>query len=146
MLVPKGYLIEDIKDKKITLSLIKDLAEKYNVSLIVMARKILEYSDSESVALVYYPNVNKYIQMKSKNFNKEIKDGPITKSSAHKLLTSYNTSAEVKDVIDSSIWFQNEDISCKIVEESMFQSNLGRVFTLLRVADKEDILDLEWDF
>lgn len=84
--------------------------------------------------------------MKSKSFNKEIKDGRITKSSAHKLLTSYNTSAEVKDVIDSSIWFENDCVSDKIIEESMFQSNLSRVFTLLRVADEDDILDLEWDF
>lgn len=146
LLVPKTYLLEDIRDKKVTLSLIKDLAEKYNVSLVVMARRILAYSDSESVALIYYPNGNKYIQMKSSSFSKEIKDGRITKSSAHKLLTSYNTSAEVKDVIESSIWFENDGESYSIVEESMFQSNLGRVFTLLRVADEDDILDLEWDF
>lgn len=146
LLVPKSYLIEDIRGKKVTLALIKELAEKYDVSLVVMARRILEYSESQSVALIYYPNGNKYIQMKSKSFNKEIKDGRITKSSAHKLLTSYNTSAEVKDVIDSSIWFENDCVSDKIIEESMFQSNLGRVFTLLRVADEDDILDLEWDF
>lgn len=146
LLVPKCNLLEDIKDKKVTLSLIKDLAEKYDVSLVVMARRVLEYSECEAIALIYYVNGNKYIQMKSKGFNKEVREGRITKSSAHKLLTSYNTSAEVKDVIDSSIWFQNEDPSCKIVEESMFQSNLSRVFTLLRVADVEDILDLEWEF
>lgn len=146
LLVPQKNLIKDINGKKVSLSLIKDLAEKYDVSLVVMARRILAYSDSESVALIYYPNGNKYIQMKSKRFNNEIKDGPITKSSAHKLLTSYNTSAEVKDVIEGNIWFKNDGTSNKIVEESMLQSNLSRVFTLLRVADEGDILDLEWDF
>lgn len=146
LLVPKSNLLEDIKRKKVTLSLIKSLAEKYDVSLVVMARRILEYTDNEAVVLIYYANGNKYIQMKSKTFNKKIKDGCITKSSAHKLLTSYNTSAEIKDVIDSSIWFQNDNICCKIVEESMFQNNLNRVFTLLRVADDDDILDLEWEF
>ncbi len=146
LLVPKTNLIYDIKGKKVTLSLIKKLAEKYDVSLVVMARRILEYTDNKAVVLIYYRNGNKYIQMKSKSFSEEIRDGCITKSSAHKLLTCYNTSAEIKDVIDSSIWFQKSNESYKVVEESMFQSNLSRVFTLLRVADDEDILDLEWEF
>lgn len=146
LLVPKSNLLEDINGKKVTLSLIKQLAEKYAVSLVVMARRILEYTDNKAIALIYYKNGNKYIQMKSKNFNKKLKDGCITKSSAHKLLTSYNTSAEVKDVVDGRIWFQDEEESYKIVEESMFQSTLNRVFTLLRIADEEDILDLEWEF
>ena len=84
--------------------------------------------------------------MKSKTFREDIKDGRITKSSAHKLLTSYNTSAEIKDVLDSNVWFQNNEEPYRIVEESMFQSKLGRVFTLLRRADDEDVLDLEWEF
>lgn len=62
------------------------------------------------------------------------------------MLTSYNTSAEIKDVVDSKIWFKDEDKSYKVIEESMFQSKLNRVFTLLRIADYEDILDLEWEF
>lgn len=146
LLVPKDILLNDISDKKVTLSLIKELAEKYSVSLIVMARRILEYTDNEAIALIYYENGNKYIQMKSKSFNKEIKDGPITKSSAHKLLTCYNTSAEIKDIVEGKIWINGVDINFKVIEESMFQSSLNRVFTLLRVADEEDILDLEWDF
>lgn len=48
--------------------------------------------------------------------------------------------------MDSKVWFQDEEESYKVIEESMFQSNLNRVFTLLRIADYEDILDLEWDF
>lgn len=146
LLVPKSNLLQDIKEKKVTLSLIKQLAEKYDVSLVVMARRILQYTDNEAVALIYYKNGNKYIQMKSQTFNRVIRDGRITKSSAHKLLTCYNTSAEIKDAMDSKVWFQDEEESYKVIEESMFQSNLNRVFTLLRIADYEDILDLEWDF
>lgn len=46
--------------------------------------------------------------------------------------------------MDSSVWFNNEE-TYNIVEESMFQNNLGRVFTLLRKADEEDELDFLWD-
>ncbi|HBJ1649206.1 ImmA/IrrE family metallo-endopeptidase [Clostridium botulinum] len=145
LLVPKSNLLEDIKDKKVTLSLIKSLAKQYDVSLVVMARRVLEYTDTEAVVLIYYSNGKKYIQMKSKTFKEELKDGRITKSSAHKLLTSYNTSAEIKDVLESSIWFKEKGETYKIVEESMFQNNLGRVFTLLRKADNNDTLDLLWD-
>lgn len=145
LLVPKSNLLEDIKDKKVTLSLIKSLAKQYDVSLVVMARRVLEYTDTEAVVLIYYSNGKKYIQMKSKTFKEELKDGRITKSSAHKLLTSYNTSAEIKDVLESSIWFKENGETYKIVEESMFQNNLGRVFTLLRKADNNDTLDLLWD-
>lgn len=81
LLVPKSNLLEDIKDKKVTLSLIKRLAEKYDVSLVVMARRILEYTDNEAVVLIYYENGNKYIQRQSKSFSKIIRDGRITKSS-----------------------------------------------------------------
>lgn len=145
LLVPKSNLLEDIKDKKITLSLIKYLAEQYNVSLVLMARRVLQYADNQAIVLIYYPNGKKYIQMKSKTFKEELKEGCITKSSAHKLLTLYNTSAEIKDVLESSIWFKESGYTYKIVEESMFQNNLGRVFTLLRKADDDDILDLLWD-
>ena len=146
LLVPKSNLLEDIKGKKVTLALIKELADQYKVSLVVMARRVLEYTEGEAVVLIYYPNGNKYIQKKSKTFKEEIKDGRITKSSAHKLLTSYSTSAEIKDVLDNSIWFEENKDVYSIVEESIFQNSLGRVFTLLRRADDEDILDLLWDF
>lgn len=136
----------DIKGKKVTLVLIKELADQYEVSLVVMARRVLEYTESEAVVLIYYPNGNKYIQKKSKTFKEEIKDGRITKSSAHKLLTSYNTSAEIKDILESSIWFDQKEDSYSIGEESMFQNSLGRVFTLLRTADDGDELDLVWNF
>ncbi|WP_061313621.1 ImmA/IrrE family metallo-endopeptidase [Clostridium botulinum] len=145
LLVPKSNLLEDIKDKKVTLSLIKSLAKQYDVSLVVMARRVLEYSDAEAVVLIYYPNGKKYIQMKSKTFKEELKGGCITKSSAHKLLTSYNTNAEIKDILESSIWFKEKGCTYKIIEESMFQYKLGRVFTLLRKADNNDTLDLLWD-
>ncbi|NKF08281.1 ImmA/IrrE family metallo-endopeptidase [Clostridium gasigenes] len=145
LLVPKSNLLEDIKHKKISISLIKNLAEKYNVSLVVMARKVLKHTDAEAVVLIYWPNGKKYIQMMSGTFKEELKDGSITKSSAHKLLTSYNTSAEIKSVLDSSIWFKESKNTYIIVEESMLQNKLGRVFTLLRKADDGDVLDLLWD-
>lgn len=40
---------------------------------------------------------------------------------------------------------QNID-NYKVVEESIYQSKLGRVFTLIRKLDFEDELDLNWDF
>lgn len=43
-------------------------------------------------------NINLY-KMKTKLFKEELRDGCITKSSAHKLLTSYNTNAEIKDIL-----------------------------------------------
>ena len=146
LLVPKSILLEDIKGKRITLSLIKELADKYMVSLVVMARRILEFTESSAVVLIYYKDGTKFVQMKSKTFNEQIKAGRVTKSSAHKLLTSYNTSAEIKDILDSSIWFNTIDNNYSIVEESLFQSKLGRVFTLLRTVADEDISDLLWDF
>lgn len=145
LLVPKSNLLEDIKGNKVTLGLIKELADKYKVSLVVMARRVLEYTESEAVVLIYYPNGNKYIQKKSKTFKGQIKEGRITKSSAHKLLTSYNTNAEIKDVLDSSIWFEEKEDTYSIVEESIFQKRLDRVFTLLRRSDDEDVLELLWD-
>jgi Zn-dependent peptidase ImmA (M78 family) len=145
LLVPKSNLLDDIKGKKVTLILIKNLAEKYNVSLVVIARRVLEFTESQAIILICYPKGKKYIQMKSKSFKEEVRDGIITKSSAHKLLTSYNTSAEIKDILDSNIWFKEHGKSYNIVEESMFQNNLGRVFTLLRTADEDDALDLFWD-
>ena len=50
--------------------------------------------------MIYFKDGTKYVQMKSQTFNEQIKSGPITKSSAHKLLTTYNTSAEIKDILD----------------------------------------------
>lgn len=40
---------------------------------------------------------------------------------------------------------QNID-NYKVVEESIYQSKLRRVFTLIRKLDFEDELDLNWDF
>ena len=146
LLVPEEYLLQDIKDKKLTLDLIKSLSEKYNVSLVVMARRILKYSQVEAIALIYYSNGKKYVQMKSSVFKGELKEGMIKDSSAHKLIKTYNSSAETKEILDYDVWFKQNIDNYKVVEESIYQSKLGRVFTLIRKADFEDELDLNWDF
>lgn len=146
LLVPEEYLLQDIKDKKLTLDLIKSLSEKYNVSLVVMARRILKYSEVEAIALIYYSNGKKYVQMKSSVFKGELKEGTIKDSSAHKLIRTYNSSAETKEILDYDVWFKESIDNYKVVEESIYQSKLGRVFTLIRKSDFEDELDLNWDF
>lgn len=146
LLVPEEYLLQDLEDKKLTLDLIKNLSEKYNVSLVVMARRILKYSEVEAIALIYYPNGNKYVQMISRAFKGELKEGIIKDSSANKLIELYKTSVEIKEILNYDVWFKENINNYKIVEESMYQSRLGRVFTLIRKADFEDELDLNWDF
>lgn len=146
LLIPEEHLLKDIKNEKLTINLIKRLAEKYNVSLVVMVRRILKYSDTEAIALIYYSSGKKYIQMKSPSFRGELKEGRIKNSSAHKLINNYRSSAETKEILDYDVWFKDSDEEYNVIEESIYQSRLGRVFTLLRRADLEDELSLTWDF
>ena len=84
--------------------------------------------------------------LKSSVFKGELKEDTIKDSSAHKLIKTYNSSAETKEILDYDVWFKQNIDNYKVVEESIYQSKLGRVFTLIRKLDFEDELDLNWDF
>ena len=132
LLIPKNDIIKDIEDKCVTLSLIEELANKYEVSLGAMTRRILKYTKDNVVALFYYKNGNKIIQASSKSFNFSLKPGRIIESSADKMINGTMDITKLSQEHTYSTWFNGYNDSIKIIEESLYQINFGRVFTLIR--------------
>lgn len=146
LLIPKNDIKRDIEDKCITLSLIEELAKKYQVSLGAMTRRILTYTKDNVVALFYFKNGKKIIQAASTSFNSSLKSGRIRESSADKMISGKMYGGKVSQEHIQSTWFNDCDDSSKIIEESLYQSNFERVFTLIRKHTSKDDNDSILDF
>jgi Zn-dependent peptidase ImmA (M78 family) len=146
LLIPSSTIIERTKGKGITLELIKELAQEYNVSLAAMARKIIDNTDEKVIALIYYSNGTKLIQSKSKSFDLNLKPGVIKTSAAKELLLSRYGNESMKRIVSVDVWFQENTNEFEIVEESLCQPNFNRVFTILRVANGSDYFDAFFDY
>lgn len=145
LLIPKDEIINDIEGRMVTLSLIEELARKYEVSLGAMTRRILKYTDDNIVALFYFKNGNKIVQASSNSFNSNLKSGIIKESSADKMITGKMYKAKTVQEHTYNTWFNDSKEEYIIIEESLYQSNFDRVFTLIRrhtIKDNnESILD-----
>lgn len=138
LLIPTNALLDKIYDKIITLDLIKELAQEFNVSLFSMTRKVIANSGQKVIALLYYSNGNKIIIEKSPSFEFNLKSGIIKGSAAKELLHNRSSNETVKKILNSDVWFNENSKDYEIVEESLKQPNFSRVFTLLRKANDFD--------
>ncbi|CEI72517.1 ImmA/IrrE family metallo-endopeptidase [Romboutsia hominis] len=145
LLIPKNDIIKDIEGKSVTLSLIEELARKYQVSLGAMTRRILKYTDDNVVALFYFKNGKKIVQASSASFSSSLKSGKIKESAADKMITGKMYKSKVLQEHTYNTWFSDSKEGYMIVEESLYQSNFDRVFTLIRkytfTDNNESILD-----
>lgn len=141
LLIPTFSLIPKIEGKTITLELIKQLAQEYNVSLGAMTRKVIAYTDEKVLALLYYRTGRKIIQEKSKNFDLHLRPDVIQASAAKELLNSRYSNESMSRILNCGEWFIEENNDFEIVEESIYQPNFSRVFTLLRIANDFDYFD-----
>ncbi|MDS0526069.1 ImmA/IrrE family metallo-endopeptidase [Clostridium sp. SHJSY1] len=145
LLIPTNILHDKIQDKVITLDLIKELAQDFNVSLGAMTRKIIANTEDRVMALIYYGNGRKIVQAKSGSFELNLKSGIIKGSAAKELLHNRYSNENVKRILSCDIWFKENSDDFEIVEESLYQPKFSRVFTLLRVARHTDYIDAYFD-
>jgi len=145
LLIPKASILSRLEGKTISLELIKELAQEFNVSLGAMARKVIDNTDEKVMVLLYYSNGNKLTQAKSKNFDLRLKPGIIKTSAAKELLLSRYSNEYMKRILRSDVWFHESSDNIEIIEESLYQPNFNRVFTLLRVANDFDYFNAFFD-
>ena len=138
LLIPTNILLPKIEDKVITLELIKELAQEFNVSLVAMTRKVISITQDKVIAMVYYSNGAKIVQAKSSSFDFNLKPGIIKGSAAKELLHNRYSNETVKRILKCDVWFQENSDDFEIVEESLYQPNFSRVFTILRIANDMD--------
>ena len=51
----------------------------------------------------------------------------------------------MKRILGFEVWFDDNKHGIQIVEESLYQPNFGRVFTMLRMANDSDYMDAYFD-
>ncbi|NLL07327.1 MAG: ImmA/IrrE family metallo-endopeptidase [Clostridiaceae bacterium] len=141
LLIPTASLIPKIEGRIITLELIKELAQEYNVSLGAMTRKVIANTDEMVMALLYYGTGGKIIQAQSRDFDLHLRPGIIQSSAAKELLNSRYGNESMKRILNCGEWFMEANNDFEIVEESMYQPHFSRVFTILRVANDFDYFD-----
>lgn len=141
LLIPTASLIPMIEGRTITLELIKELAQQYNVSLGAMARKVIAYTDEKVIALLYYATGRKIVQAQSRNFDLRLRPGVIQASASKELLNSRYSNESMRRILNCGEWFMEADTEIEIVEESLYQPNYSRVFTILRIANDSDYFD-----
>lgn len=145
LLIPSTSLHPKLQGKIVTLELIKELAQEYNVSLVSMTRKVAAISKDSFLALYYYISGSKLIQAKTENFNLNLKSDIVTGCAARELLNNRYNNESMKRILNCNIWFDEDRNDIEIVEESMYQPNFSRVFTLLRIANDSDYFDAFFD-
>ncbi|WP_278287104.1 ImmA/IrrE family metallo-endopeptidase [Clostridium aceticum] len=138
LLIPTNRLLPKIDGKDITLELIKELAQEFHVSLGAMTRKVISNTKDKVIALVYYSNGRKIIQVQSPSFDFNLKPGIIHRSAAKELLRHRYSNEIVRRILNRNVWFHENRDDFRIVEESLYQPNFNRVFTILRIANDSD--------
>lgn len=145
LLIPTNILLPKIGGKVITLELIKELAQEFNVSLGAMARKVIANTEDKIIVLIYYSNGRKIVQSKSRSFDLNLKPGIIRGSAAKELLHNRYSNETIKRILSCDVWFEENSDDFEIVEESLYQPNFSRVFTILRIANDMDYMDAYFD-
>lgn len=97
------------------------------------------------IALIYYSNGRKIIQAKSSSFDLNLKLGIIRGSAAKDILHNRYSNETVKRILSCDVWFNENSYDFEIVEESLYQPNFSRVFTILRLANNTDYMDAFFD-
>jgi Zn-dependent peptidase ImmA (M78 family) len=144
LLIPTELLSDDINNKETNLSLIKDLSDKYGVSITSMGIKIIE-NTYEPVAIVVTENGKIKWSSKSKYFYKKIlSNGQVVKEQSLAFdfykydFYKYRDVSEQSDSVYSSAWLEDGSMEEYIKEESLPMPNLNMVFTLLTLMVDED--------
>jgi Zn-dependent peptidase ImmA (M78 family) len=145
LLIPTKLLESRLLSKVVTLELIKILAREYNVSLSAMTRKVASLSNDDFITL--YSSISGSIQqrVKTESFNLTLKTKIVDGSAARELLNNRYSNASAKRIVSCNTWFEEDRNDIEIVEESLYQPNFNRVFTLLRIANEYDYFDAFFD-
>lgn len=144
LLMPTNEIQQKIIGRDVNLDLIKELAQEFNVSLGAMTRKIIKNTNEKVIVLLYYDDGTKIIQAQTSSFHLNLKEGIIRGSAAKELLQNGHANETIKRILSSDVWFKDNN-NINIVEESLYQPKLSRVFTLLRIAKDTDYLDIYID-
>lgn len=97
------------------------------------------------MALLYLRSGKKLIQAKSRSFNLHLRPDVIRTSAAKELLNGRYANGSMKPILNCDEWFLENNNDFQIVEESMYQPNFNRVFTILRLANDSDYFDAFFD-
>jgi len=65
----------------------------------------------------------------------------IQASGAKELLNSRYSNESMRRILNCGEWFMEANTDFEIVEESLYQPNFNRVFTILRIANDTDYFD-----
>ena len=111
------------------------------MSLGAMTRKVIAYTNEKVIALLYYGTGRKIVQAQSRNFDLHLRSDVIRASAAKELLNSRYSNESMRRILNCGEWFMETDTDFEIVEESLYQPNYSRVFTILRIANDSDYFD-----
>ncbi|MBE3592202.1 MAG: ImmA/IrrE family metallo-endopeptidase [Thermoanaerobacter sp.] len=139
LLIPTEYLLDDIKNKEINIALIKQLAEKYKVSLTSIGIRIVE-NTYNPIALVLSENGKIKWSIKSKSFLKKIlPNGTYLREQSFAFdFFNGNCIPAGPQMVYSIGWLENGSFYEYIKEESLQMPNLNMVLTLLTFENQEE--------
>ncbi len=140
LLVPIDELVKDINNKNISMTLIKNLAQKYGVSLTSLAIKAIKNTD-DNTAVVFTQDGKIKWSFPSKTFKREIITNNIRQwSYAYDFFAEGNIN-EVKDTVYSMAWLIDGSDCESIIEESLPMPNINSVLTLLKISEENCEVD-----
>jgi Zn-dependent peptidase ImmA (M78 family) len=134
LLLPTKEIYQTVHDKKVTLSLVKQLSLDFNASLTAAALKSIEVS-SEACAVIWSTNGFVKWFKKNENFRYFIQYGRLDEQSLALKLFQNNNLREDENFVYSETWLRGDNLSSKLMiwEDSIYLPNYNSVLTMLTI-------------
>ena len=145
LLIPEQFLCQSLREKQVSLSVLKDLASEYEVSLTSLAIKAVKLSDNP-VSVVLSENGRVKWAYKSSSFRRNLISGKLRKWCYAYDYFNGELFDEISDTVYSSAWLTDGSFDESITEESLVMPNLGLVLTILVLPYDEDSEDADYDY
>jgi Zn-dependent peptidase ImmA (M78 family) len=145
LLIPEKFLHQSLRGKQISLSVLKDLASEYEVSLTSLAIKAVKLSDNP-VSVVLSENGRVKWSYKSSSFRRNIINGKLREWCYAYDYFNGKPFDEISETVYSLAWLTDGSFNEGIKEESLVMPNLGLVLTILILPYDEAIEDADFDY
>lgn len=131
LLLPKQVAVNILEKNDLTFQLIKQTAEKYNVSLLVAAIALTKLFKFDAIFLVH-DGTRVFWKVRSKDCYLEIPGFVDEQVLAHKTNVK---NQHIKGNVNPQFWINDEDDCLGCEEESVYSPTWGRYMTLLKFYD-----------
>ncbi|MGE4587961.1 MAG: ImmA/IrrE family metallo-endopeptidase [Acidaminococcaceae bacterium] len=131
LLLPKQAVVNILEKNDLTFQLIKQIAEKYNISLLVAAISLTKLFRFDAIFLVH-DGKKVFWKVRSKDCYLEI-PGFVDEQVLARKTNAKNT--QIKGNVNPQFWINDEDECLGCEEESVYSPTWGRYMTLLKFYD-----------